>query len=106
MVDFDGDCMADLFLTVQDVSTGRKYYEIYLRREFSESMPIHQTTTTTNISASGTNQTTTSSSTSEINGLGSFCLVSREAVPDNIGNMFYFTDIDRDGMVDMFYVNP
>ena len=40
MVDFDGDCLSDLFLTVQDVSSGRKYYEIYLRREFSETMPI------------------------------------------------------------------
>ena len=40
MIDFDGDCMADLFMTVQDVSTGRKYYEIYLRREHSESIPV------------------------------------------------------------------
>ena len=40
MIDFDGDCMADLFMTIQDVSTGRKFYEIYIRREISESIPI------------------------------------------------------------------
>ena len=33
MVDFDGDCMADLFLTVQDASKSKVYYEIYTRRE-------------------------------------------------------------------------
>ena len=38
-------------------------------------------------------------------GLGSFCLVSREEVPEQIHNIFNFADIDRDGMVDMFYVN-
>lgn len=33
MVDFDGDCMADLFMTVQDESKSKVYYEIYVRRE-------------------------------------------------------------------------
>ena len=33
LIDFDGDCMADLFVTVQDLTTGKKFYEIYLRRE-------------------------------------------------------------------------
>ena len=33
MIDFDGDCMSDLFLTVQDASSGAKYYEIWIRRE-------------------------------------------------------------------------
>lgn len=34
MVDFDGDCLSDLFLTVQDPEKpSKKYYEIYLRRE-------------------------------------------------------------------------
>lgn len=33
MVDFDGDCMADLFLTVQDEQSSKVFYEIYLRRE-------------------------------------------------------------------------
>ena len=34
MVDFDGDCMSDLFLTVQEQDNpNKKYYEIYLRRE-------------------------------------------------------------------------
>ena len=35
LIDFDGDCLADLFLTVQDLTTGKKFYEIYLRREHS-----------------------------------------------------------------------
>ena len=47
LVDFDGDCMADLFTTVQDLSTGKKYYEIYLRREFSESVIVRRTSTKT-----------------------------------------------------------
>jgi hypothetical protein len=38
LVDFDGDCMADLFVTVQDLTTGKKFYEIYLRREISETV--------------------------------------------------------------------
>lgn len=33
MVDFDGDCMSDLFMTVQDPSGEKKMYEIYIRRE-------------------------------------------------------------------------
>ena len=32
--DFDGDCIADLFLTVKDENDpSKKYYEIYIRRE-------------------------------------------------------------------------
>jgi hypothetical protein len=32
MIDFDGDCLADLFLTVQDEGDpSKKYYEIYIR---------------------------------------------------------------------------
>jgi len=38
LIDFDGDCMADLFVTVQDLTTGKKFYEIYLRREISENV--------------------------------------------------------------------
>ena len=34
MVDFDGDCMADLFLTLEEAGDPeKKYTEIYLRRE-------------------------------------------------------------------------
>lgn len=33
LIDIDGDCMSDLFLTVEDTSSGRKFYEIWLRRE-------------------------------------------------------------------------
>ena len=38
MIDFDGDCMTDLFVTVK--SGGKSYYEIYLRREKSESIDL------------------------------------------------------------------
>ena len=33
LIDLDGDCLSDLFLTVKDVNTGKYFYEIYLRRE-------------------------------------------------------------------------
>ncbi len=33
LIDFDGDCLSDLFITVVDQATGKSYYEIYLRRE-------------------------------------------------------------------------
>lgn len=34
MVDFDGDCLSDLFMTVQEQDNpSKKFYEIYLRRE-------------------------------------------------------------------------
>ena len=37
MVDFDGDCLSDLFMTVVDQSNGKTYYEIFLRREKEQS---------------------------------------------------------------------
>jgi len=36
LIDLDGDCMSDLFLTVYDPTSGRNYYEIYIRREKEE----------------------------------------------------------------------
>lgn len=39
-IDLDGDCMSDLFLTVEDTSSGRKYYEIWLRRETQSTLDI------------------------------------------------------------------
>lgn len=39
--------MADLFVTVQDLSTGKMFYEIYLRREISESVEIKRTSVKT-----------------------------------------------------------
>ena len=65
LIDFDGDCMSDLFVTVQDLTTGKKFYEIYLRRERSESIEIgHKTTTivsqtATSAGSGGTSQTKT-----------------------------------------------
>lgn len=43
LIDIDGDCMADLFMTVMDLTTGKKFYEILLRREVSESVEIKRT---------------------------------------------------------------
>ena len=88
MIDLDGDCLSDLFITVEDKKTGINYYEIYLRREkatlvdLSDSEPISNAT---------------------LSGMNSFCLVAREEIP--IGSLFSFTDIDRDGMIDMIYSN-
>ena len=65
LIDFDGDCMSDLFVTVQDLTTGKKFYEIYLRRERSENIEIgHKTTTIVSQTATpagsgGTSQTKT-----------------------------------------------
>ena len=39
LVDFDGDCLTDLFVTAKD-SSGNNYYEIYLRREKAESIDL------------------------------------------------------------------
>lgn len=33
LIDFDGDCLSDLFITVVDSTTSKTYYEIFLRRE-------------------------------------------------------------------------
>ena len=42
MVDFDGDCMVDLFVTVQ--SGGRTYYETYIRRERGDNVELDEAT--------------------------------------------------------------
>ena len=44
------------------------------------------------------------SSSDGLKGLNSYCLVSRELIPDTQKNLFSFADIDRDGMVDMLYL--
>ena len=86
LVDFDGDCLADLFMTVQDLTTGKKYYEIYLRREKSETVDIGKKVTQFTAQTNAANQTTTTTATTEeasvLAGLGSFCLVTREEVPE------------------------
>jgi hypothetical protein len=33
LIDLDGDCVSDLFLTVYDHNSTKTFYEIYLRRE-------------------------------------------------------------------------
>ena len=86
LIDFDGDCLSDLFLTVTDISSGINYYEIYLRRE--------------KISVSEDSET----GDDKTSGLNSYCLVAREEIPENA--LFQFKDVDRDGMIDMVYTNP
>ena len=86
MLDFDGDCMADLFLTVQDGDNpSKKYYEVYLRRE------QHQKADTLYKPAT--------------NGLKSLCLVQYDDISSIQNNqIFDFADIDRDGMIDMLFI--
>jgi len=85
LIDLDGDCLSDLFLTVKDMSTGNYFYEIYLRRE--------KGTLVDNADLENNETTQT--------GLNSFCLVAREEISQ--GSIFQFADIDRDGMIDMVY---
>ena len=76
MIDFDGDCLSDLFMTVVDTSTGKTYYEIYLRRENEIITFIEEDfNSTTNTTSNG------GSEGNYFKGLNSFCLVSREEVP-------------------------
>lgn len=93
-IDFDGDCLSDLFLTVVDSSTGKTYYEIFLRRE-KEVLTFQNDEDSAN-STMGTD--------GSLKGLNSFCLVTREEVPSQSSNLFSFSDIDRDAMVDMLFV--
>ena len=69
MIDLDGDCLSDLFLTVKDVSTGTYFYEIYLRRERATLAEQNDPDTTETLS-----------------GMNSFCLVAREEIA--AGSMF------------------
>lgn len=43
-------------------------------------------------------------SVGDIEGLNTFCLVSRTELPSSTNNLFYFADIDRDSLVDMLFV--
>ena len=63
MIDFDGDCVSDLFLTVKDQATGTTYYEIYLRRERAQLIKEDEDLATT-----------------KDTGLNSYCLVAREEI--------------------------
>lgn len=90
VVDFDGDCMADLFLTVVDTTSGKSYYEIYVRRE-SELIGA-QSDDDGSLFANSTF------------GMNSLCLVAREELPSQSNNLFAFADIDRDSMIDMLFI--
>lgn len=90
MPDFDGDCMSDLFITVEDEKDGsNKAYEIYIRREQN----ISQT------DSSGMIKTPSS------NFQNSFCLVQYDDISQiQNNNLFEFADIDRDGFIDMLFL--
>jgi len=87
MPDFDGDCMSDLFLTVEDESDpSKKFYEIYVRRE--QVPPFNDT-----------------SKVMPTDGLRSFCLVQTDDISQIQNNqIFEFADVDRDGLIDMLYL--
>jgi hypothetical protein len=71
LIDLDGDCYSDLFVTVQEITTGKTFYEIYLRREIEQSED-----------AEDAKQSNSSSPiTTQLKGLNTYCLVSREEVP-------------------------
>ena len=88
MVDFDGDCMVDLFVTVQ--SGGKNYYETYIRRERGEAIELEESQSTKR-SAPGKNGTAKAipkvASSGTLKGLGSFCLVDRQELPSSTGNL-------------------
>lgn len=83
--------------------SGKTYYEIYLRRvkEPAEDINLEETQATDNSSAEGPQ---TPLDESSLRGLNDYCLVLREEVPSLTGNLFHFTDVDRDAMVDMLFV--
>ena len=76
MLDFDGDCMSDLFLTTKH--GGENYYEFYMRRERSRSVS-HPASAATN-----------ATEPQDLTGFGSFCLVSREKLSSRTNNMVGF----------------
>jgi hypothetical protein len=68
-IDFDGDCLSDLFLTVVDLATGKTYYEIFLRREKEQAIvAMDDEVQQPNGSTNGDGQ---------FKGLNSLCLVTR-----------------------------
>lgn len=109
MIDLDGDCMSDLFLTVEDASSGKKYYEIWLRRETHTPLDIssEQPVSFKAKGEKGSRFQVADDDEWPINmltGLNSFCLVTREEIPSGMHNLFTLVDVDRDGMVDMVYL--
>lgn len=102
MIDIDGDCMSDLFLTVQDASSGAKYYEIWVRRETQTLLNLNSGKTKVMPGAKMEDSSEFPENT--LTGLQSFCLVTREEIPSGMHNTFTFADVDRDGMVDMLYL--
>jgi hypothetical protein len=72
MVDVDGDCISDLFMTVKN--GGSTYYEIYLRRErllleADARQEIQKSNSTAGSQA--------------LKGMNSYCLVAREVISED-----------------------
>mmetsp|Transcript_15396 Transcript_15396/g.14988 ORF Transcript_15396/g.14988 Transcript_15396/m.14988 type:complete len:207 (+) Transcript_15396:435-1055(+) len=81
-------------MTVTDQSSGKQFYEIYLRRE--------RTVTLEGVDEEG--ESTFSSQSVPSKGLNSFCLVQRDEIPSSSTNLFHFADADRDSMIDLIFV--
>jgi len=64
------------------LTTGKKFYEIYLRREKSETLETGHFAKTKSVEVGGQTTTQETQVNYELSGLGSFCLVSREEVPE------------------------
>jgi len=92
LIDLDGDCISDLFVTVEDQDTKKKYYEIYLRRERRNSWEEPEDLSPVPIPEK------------KLKGTNSYCLIAREEIPEGTQNLFSFTDVDRDGMIDLAYL--
>lgn len=103
LIDIDGDCMADLFLTVVDPSTQKTYYELYIRREVSVSDEDLESDFYAN-SSSSSGISSSSGSLTMLKGMNAYCLVQRDELPMHMNNLVNFADADRDGMVDMIFV--
>jgi hypothetical protein len=104
LIDIDGDCMSDLFLTVEDTSSGRKFYEIWLRRETQTTLDLTQEAPTAKAGKATKASADEDFPANTLTGLQSFCLVTREEIPSGIHNLFSLADVDRDGMIDLVYL--
>ena len=80
LIDFDGDCMADLFITIVDQTSGKSYYEIYLRREKDTNEDLDDPANDTVGVFTGMS--------GGLKGLNSYCLVQREEIPLSTNNLF------------------
>lgn len=93
LIDFDGDCLSDLFITIIDQASGKAYYEIYIRREKETNDEMNEDSVNSTVEFDPS-----------IKGLNAYCLAAREEIPSSTNNLFHFADVDRDAMVDMLFI--